>query len=96
MREELAPQIWTRVPCIPQRLKDTTPQHNYRGPTESFVATPEEPLATMTEETPTKTNEVSPTTNREVSTKTSHIERILSVANREEHPELTQDGALIS
>ena len=50
----------------------------------------------MTEKMPTKTSEVSPATSREVSTKTSHIEIILSVANIEENPELTQEEALIS
>ena len=55
---------------------------------EHYAVTRKGTLATMTEETPTKTSEVYPSTSREVSTKTSHIEKILSVANREEHPEL--------
>ena len=50
----------------------------------------------MTEETSTKIGEVSPTTSREEFTKTSHIEKSSSAANRAEPLEINREEALTS
>jgi hypothetical protein len=50
----------------------------------------------MTEETSTKIGEVSPTTGREEFTKTSHIEKSTSAANRAEPLEINREEALTS
>ena len=50
----------------------------------------------MTEEPSTKTGEVSPTTSREEFTKTSHIEKSSSAANRAEPLEINREEALTS
>ena len=50
----------------------------------------------MTDETSIKTGEASPTASREEFTKTSHIEKSSSAANRGEPPEVNREEAFTS